>query len=126
MTITGRNGREVPFFPTNYTYEDIRTANFDPITTLHDGVNVTPTHMNASRLGCYQKGGFLVRPDSDGVIYLITLEDYQKNNNSLTGLIPRAFLGAANAWIEIPCVKVYAKNDGTYPATGSYINVALV
>lgn len=126
MTITGRNGREIPFFVDDYTYEDIRTANFDPITTLHDGKNAHPTEMNDSRLGTYTKAGFIVRPDTDGVIYMITLDSYLKNKSSLTGLLPQAFLGAANSWIECPVVKVYALNDGTYPATSSYINVALV
>ena len=125
MTLTSRRGREIPFFVSDFTYEDIRTANFDPITTERDGRNVA-TDMNASRLGEYKKGGFIVRPDTDGVIYMITLDGYLKNKSSLTGLTPQAFLGAANSWIECPVVKVYAKNDGTYPSTSDYINVALV
>ena len=124
MTITGRNGREVPFFVDDYTYEDIRTADFDPITTETDAKN--PVAMNASRLGTYMSAGFLVRPDTDGVIYMITLDSYKKNRSSLVGLVPQAFLGAANQWIECPVVKVFAKDDDDYASLASYINVALV
>ncbi len=126
MTLTNRNGREIPFFISDFTYESIATANFDPITSLHDGKNVHPVEMNDSRLGSYQKGGFLVRPNADGLLYGITWQDYRNNHNSLTGLVPQAFLGAENSWIECPFVKVYASNDGTYPSTPTLINVALV
>jgi hypothetical protein len=126
MTLTDNRGRQIPFFIQNFTYEDIRTANFDPITTLHDAKHVHPTELNISEVGSYQKGGFLVRPDTDGVIYGIPWRDYVNNRKSLTGLTPQSFLGLASTWIECPMVKVYAKNDGTYPATSSYINVALI
>lgn len=126
MTLTNRRGREISFFIDDFTYEDIRTANFDPITTLHDGKNVHPIEMNDSRLGTYKKGGFLVRPDTDGALYGITLDSYLKNNSSLTGLTPQKFLGLASTWIECPFVKIYALNDGTYASASSYINVALV
>jgi len=126
MTLTDNRGRQIPFFIQNFTYEDIRTADFDPITTLHDAKHVHPTELNISEVGSYKKGGFLVRPDTDGALYGITLDSYLKNNSSLTGLTPQAFLGLASTWIECPFVKVYAKNDGTYASTSSYINVALV
>lgn len=127
MTLNNRRGREVPFFVDDFTYEDIRTAAFDPITTLHDAKNAHPVEMNDSRLGQYKTGGFLVRPDTDGKVYMITLDSYLKNRSSLTGLIPQAFLGQANTWIECPVVKVFALDDATYTdSTPSYINVALV
>lgn len=125
MTLNNRRGREISFFVDDFTYEDIRTANFDPITTLRDGKNVA-TDMNDSRLGTYKTGGFLVRPDTDGALYGITLDSYLKNKSSLTGLTPQKFLGLASTWIECPFVKIYALNDGTYPSTSSYINVALI
>jgi hypothetical protein len=127
MTLNNRRGREVPLFVDDFTYEDIRTAAFDPITTLHDAKNVHPAEMNDSRLGTYKTGGFLVRPDTDGKVYMITLDSYLKNKSSLTGLVPQAFLGSANSWIECPVVKVFSLDDATYTdSTPSYINVALV
>jgi len=135
MTLTNRNGREIPFFVADYTREDIRTANFDPITTLRDGRNVA-TDMNASRLGTYEAAGFLVRPDTAGVLYCITWDQYKRALHAgqtyaqrlvvLAALVPQPFIGAAGAWVECAVVKVFAKNDGTYPSASDYINVGLI
>ena len=135
MTLTNRNGREIPFYVDDYTYEDIRTANFDPITTLRDGHNVA-TDMNISRLGTYEKAGFLVRPDTDGILYAITWDQYSKairpgqtlaqRQAALLALVPQEFLGLASTWIECAVVKVFALNDGSYASTSDYINVALI
>jgi len=126
MALIDNRGRQVPFFVNDFTYESIATANFDPITLKHDADNVHPVEMNDSTIGKYTRNGFIVRPDTDGAIYMITHEQYTRNHKSLTGLVPRKFLGLASTWIECPVVKVYAKNDGTYPATSDYINVAPV
>jgi hypothetical protein len=117
-------GFQIPFFIESFTLESIATANFDPITSLHDAKHVHPTELNASEVGMYSKGGFLVRPDTDGALYGITWRQYIDNNKSLTGLIPQKFLGLASTWIECPFVKIYNKADGTYPSTSSEINVA--
>jgi hypothetical protein len=128
MALIDNRGRQIPFFVNNYTLENIATANFDPITSLHDAIHAHPTEMNASRVGVYSRGGFLVRPDTDGALYGITWDAYKNNkidgSPSLTGLLPQKFLGLANTWIECPFVKIYSKADGTYPSTSTEINVA--
>jgi len=135
MTLTNRQGREIPFFVTDATYEDIQTADFDPITTLRDGKDLA-TDMNDSRLGCYEAAGFLVKPDTAGVLYAITWEQYSKAISAgqtyaqrlvvLAALVPQAHIGVAGSWIECPMVKVFAQDDGDYASLASYINVALV
>jgi hypothetical protein len=124
MALIDNQGRQIPFFVGTFTYESIATADFDPITTLHDARHVHPVEMNDSEVGKYSRGGFLVRPNDDGLLYGITWEDYIRNHKSLTGLTPQAFLGAVDAWIECPFVKVYACNDATYKTVATYINVA--
>jgi hypothetical protein len=123
MTLVTRRGAEIPFFIEDFTYEDIQTVAFDPITLLHDARHVHPTVLNDSDLGAYTKHGFLVRPDTDGVIYGITWRQYKDNLKSLSGLVPQAYLASANTWIECPFVKIFAHNDGTYPSGSHYINV---
>ena len=135
MTLTNRNGREIPFFVVDYTYEDIRTADFDPITTLRDGHNAG-ADMNDSRLGCYEAAGFLVKPDTDGVLYAITWDQYSKAIRAgqtyaervvvLAALVPQAYIGLAGVWVECPVVKVFAQSDQSYGSLASYVNVALV
>ena len=127
MALIDNRGRQLPFFINVFTYEDIRTANFDPITLKRDAKHGS-TDLNDSQIGVYSRGGFLVRPDTDGAFYGIAFDDYKNNiingSPSLTGLLPQEFLGLASTWIECPMIKVYAKNNGTYPNTASYINVA--
>jgi hypothetical protein len=130
MALIDNRGRQIPFFINTFTLESIATANFDPITTLHDALHVHPAVMNLSEVGVYSRRGFLVRPDTDGALYGITWEAYQNNkidgSPSLTGLTPQKFLGLASTWIECPFVKIYSKADGTYPSLSTEINVAPV
>ena len=120
MALIDSRGRQIPFFITNFTYEHIATANFDPITA---GTDATGT-LNTSGVGKYSRNGFLVRPNADGLLYGITYDQYIRNAKVLTSLVPQAFLGAQNTWIECPFVKIFAANDGTYPSVATYINVA--
>jgi len=130
MALVDNRGRQIPFFVNNFTLESIATANFDPITSLHDAHHVHPVTMNDSEVGAYSRRGFIVRPDTDGALYGITWDAYMNNKvqsqPSLTGLLPQKFLGLANTWIECPFVKIYAKNDGTSPSLATEINVAPV
>jgi hypothetical protein len=114
-------GRQIPFFVNSFSYEHIATADFDPITAATDTYG---TAFNASQIGRYSSGGFLVRPDTDGAFYGITYDQYIRNHKSLTGLLPAKFLGLANTWIECPFIKICAANTGGYVGTSAYCNVA--
>jgi len=122
MALLDSQGRNIPFFVDYFMYEHIATADFSP---LED-----PSYPDTA-LSHFVEKGFLVRPDTDGLFYGITLYDYLRNINkttqlpTLTGLVPQAFLGVANTWIECRFVKVYAHNNGTYATTSSYINVGI-
>ena len=116
-------GRTIPFFVEDYIYQDIRSANFDPITLKLDAAHGATT-LTDQQISVYSGRGFLVRPDTDGLFYGITYSAYIRNHKSLTGLVPQGFLALANTWIECPFIKVYAKNDGTYANAASYCNIA--
>ena len=116
-------GRNIPFFVESFIYQNISSANFDPITlkldTPHGGTALTD-----QQISVYSGRGFLVRPDVDGLFYGITYADYVRNHKSLTGLVPQGFLALANTWIECPFVKIYGHTDGTYASAASYCNIA--
>lgn len=116
MNLTDREGRTIPFFVDYFTYEDIRTADYSPTEDPSTDTNF---------LGVIESKGFLVRPDTDGALYGITLYDYINNGNSVTGLIPEKFLGLASTWIECRFVKIYAKNDALYASASDYINIGV-
>ena len=124
MNITDNRGRQTPFFIESFSYEHIATADFDPITNLPTTLAGQTAAKIADAIGIYTQKGFLVRPNTTGLLYGITWRQWIDNKKSLTGLIPQAFLGLANTWIECPYVKVYAANNGTYPTASSYCNVA--
>jgi hypothetical protein len=116
MALIDNRGRQIPFFVNSFSYEHIAAADFDPIT------NATDTYgnaMNASKVGTYSKGGFLVRPDTDGLFYGIQFDQYLRNHKSLVGLTAVPFLGLANTWIECPMIKVLSAGSAS-----AYINVA--
>jgi hypothetical protein len=121
MAIIDNRGRQIPFFITSFTYEYIASVNFDPITNATDTYG---TALNTSQVGKYSRNGFLVRPNTDGLLYGITFDQYERNKKSLTGLTPQGFLGLANTWIECPFVKVYSNADGSYASTSTYCNIA--
>jgi hypothetical protein len=109
-------GRNVPLFIDFYERYSIVNEDFSP---LEDA------SLTDSEIGVYIDKGFLVRPSADGDLYGITLYAYQKNDKSLTGLIPQPFDGIANQWIECRFVKVYRGNVGTYRSVAPTITIGV-
>ena len=114
MIIQDSKGRTVPFFIDWFTYESIATADYSP--TEDPSFD---TQLN----GVIEDRGFLVRPDADGLLYGITLYAFKANNDSVSGLVPEAYLGVDNQWIECRFVKVFATNDSSYGTIAENINV---
>jgi hypothetical protein len=123
MALIDNRGNQVPFFVEDFTLENITNDDFDPITLLTDSAHV-PGSLNASQVGRYTKAGFLVRPNADGYVYGITWRQWLDNGKSFVGLMPQGFLGLASTWVEVPYVKIYASDDGTFPTVATSINVA--
>ena len=102
------DGTKVPFFVDDIEVKDISTADFSP--------SEDPS-MSDTDKGKYLDKGFLVRAQADGNACVITLRQYLKNNKTVTGLTPIKVIMSANQWLECRVVKVYAKDDATYPST---------
>lgn len=135
------SGRALAIFVDDFFPEDITNAAFDPIGTLHDSEHVHPTVMTEPHCeGLYAKNGFLVRPDADGELYVITWRQYQEAVKAgmtiaekrvvLAALEPKKFNGLAGNWVECAVVKVYGTDgDGTghseSVATGVEIGIIL-
>lgn len=103
------DGTSFPEFIDDIEVKDMTSTDFSP---LED------PSLTASEIGRYTDKGFLVRAGADGNAYVITWRQYVNNDKSLTGLIPRGPIPmSANQWLETRIIKVYAKEDGTYPST---------
>jgi hypothetical protein len=116
MAVTDREGRNISFFVDYTEHYSIVTEDFSPI---------EDPSLSASEIGRYVDKGFLVRPDTDGNIYGITLYHYLKNGKSLTGLHPQPFYALANQWIECRYVKIYRGNVGTYRSIAPNIEIGI-
>lgn len=101
-------GNAYPYFFRKPKYVSIATENFSPMEDPSE---------SAINQGTYSQRGFLVRALGDGNLYAIPHQDFVDNDYSLTGLTPEKFVMSANQWAEFIAIKVYAKNDATYPTT---------
>lgn len=141
MQIHQTSGSAVPFFVDDFFLEDITTDAFDPITTLHDSEHVSPTEMTVQHAeGLYAKNGFLVRPNADGALYVITLRQLWNALSSkeqtiaqkaavLATLEPKKFNGLAGVWVECPVIKVMGGDgdgSGHYESVPTEIEVGII
>jgi hypothetical protein len=127
------HGRALPLIVEDFNLEDITTDGFDPVTTLHDADNVSPAEMTEERaIAKYEKKGFMVRPNADGALYVVTHRQYIeacKTNKQtlatrvaiLATLEPKKWNGVANSWCECPVIKVFG---GSGDRTGHYASIA--
>lgn len=135
-------GYATPLFVDDTWTEDIDGDAFDPIVTLHDIDHVHPTEMTEEHAAAlYAKNGFLVRPNADGDLYVITwrqLHNYPgiRSNSTLAekqaaiALIePRKINGKDGQWVECSVVKVFGTDgDGTphYVSEATEIQVGII
>jgi hypothetical protein len=134
-------GRAIPFFVEDFNVEDITTDAFDPVTTLNDADFVHPTDMPEERaIAKYEKKGFLVRPNTDGDLYVVThrqyLEACKNGGNTLAarvtilGLLePKKWDGIAQQWCECPIIKVMGGSgdrSGHYASTVDEIRIGFI
>ena len=96
----------------------IATTDYAPVTA--------DTALNAAEIGALKDNGFYVKPDTDGALYVITLAQYKKNKNSITGLTPVDIGGLAGFYEPVPVVLVKAKNDATYASASTNIRVGTI
>ncbi len=132
-TLQMTHGRALPLIVEDFNLEDITTDAFDPVTTLNDAEFVHPNDMPEERaIAKYEKKGFMVRPNADGALYVVTHRQYIeacKNGGHtlalrqaiLATLEPKKWNGVENQWCECPIIKVLG---GSGDRTGHYASVA--
>lgn len=120
MASTGSRGNAPAFWHTETYERSIATADYYPGCAL----DVT-AGLSAARIGDLWDG-FFVRPEIDGVLYAITLQQYLDNKKSVTGLVPTKLYATAGNYEFQPVVYVFAHDDATYPSATSNINIAIV
>jgi len=135
------HGRALPIIVEDFNVEDISTDAFDPVTTLNDADFVAPTDMPEERaIAKYEKKGFMVRPSTDGDLYVVTHRQYIeacKNGGHtlalrqaiLATLEPKKWDATAKQWCECPIIKVFgAEGDrtGHYASASEEIIVGII
>lgn len=132
MQIHQTAGYATPLFVDDTWTEDITTDAFDPIVTLHDIDHVHATEMTEPHAAAYYaKNGFLVRPNADGDLWVVTWRQLQnvvrsnatfdEKQAALPDIEPRRINGKDGQWLECSVVKVFG-GDGD--RTGHYASVA--
>jgi hypothetical protein len=134
-------GRALPLIVEDFNVEDITNDDFDPITTLHDADNVHPSVMTEERaIAKYEKKGFLVRPNADGDLYVVTHRQYLEAVKDdkrtlatrvaiLATLEPKKWNGVENQWCECPIIKVFGADGdrtGHYATDATEIIVGII
>lgn len=111
------DGTKQASYVNDIEYVDVSTEDFSPS---------EDASLSVEDYGKYLLTGFLVRPQADGNIYGITKQQYDDNDKSVTGLTPQLVTGAANNWVEVRFVKIYAGDDSTYPTTCTDLNIGIL
>lgn len=119
MSITGARGQAPSFWFRDTYYRSIATDDYYPGCAADVAAG-----LNAAQISDLW-GGFFVRPDADGALYVITLAQYEDNGFSLTGLVPVQLMALTGVYEYTRVVKVYAHDDATYTSAASNINVSI-
>lgn len=99
MQITDANSQEVPFLLSDVDIVSLASVDFDP---YNSG---SPTDSNQAR---YLNKGFLVRPNANGNIKMVTWRDYKENNDVVVDANAITLPGCVTfKWEEVRVVKVF-------------------
>ena len=99
MNLFNARNQRVPFLVDDIDIKAV-AGDFDP---YNSG---SPTPGDKSR---YLNRGFLVRPDTNGAIKVVTYADYKKNSNVVVDLNAVILTGCVTSkWEEVRVVKVFA------------------
>ena len=97
--------------PTFFRSLDVTSADFDGTDTANVPVAMKTQEQNNSHFNPWKKnGGFVLKPDLDGVIDVLSWEDYERNGKVVDDTLKQSILGLGGAWNEERVVKVYTSS----------------
>ena len=112
--INDARNQNVAFFTDDVDIKSVSGADFDP---YNSG---SPTDSDQAR---YLNKGFLVRPDTDGAVKVVTFANYVENDRVVVDANAVILTGCLNAkWEEVRVVKVF---DADTASTNVMIGVLL-
>lgn len=93
---------------------DVSLSDFDGTDTDNVANAQRTLEANGSRFNPWKKnGGFLVKPSDDGVLDVLTWEDYERQGKVVNDTLKQSINVVGGAWEETRVVKVYTTSTVT-------------
>ncbi len=97
--------------PTFFRSIDVTAADFDGTDTANIADSLKTSEQNGSKFNPWKKpGGFLVKPTGDGLIDVLTWEDYERNGKVVDDALAQSLQGTGGKWAEERVIKVYTSS----------------
>lgn len=88
---------------------DVTAADFDGTDTANVADALKTKEQNGSRFNAWkQNGGFLYMPTTDGVIDVLTWEDYRRNGKVVDDTLKQSVTSIGGGWQKTRVVKIYS------------------
>ena len=109
MKTTGYNGGvQLITQPTFFRSIDVTGGDFDGTDTANINDTLKTKEENGSRFNPWRKpGGFLVKPTADGLVDVLTWEDYERMGKTIDDTLKQSIQGTGGKWAEERVIKVY-------------------
>ena len=106
---TGYNGGTQLIQQPNFVRSaDVTAADFDGTDTANVLDSQKTSEQNGSKFNPWKKnGGFLVKPSSDGLVDVLTWEDYERNGKVVNDTLKQSILMTGGVWEPTRVVKIY-------------------
>lgn len=90
---------------------DVTSADFDGTDTDNISLSLKTLEQNNSRFNPWKKnGGFLVKPSADGIVDVLTWEDYERGGKVVNDTLKQSVLMTGGVWEPSRVVKVYTSS----------------
>lgn len=97
--------------PNFYRDIDVTGTAFDGTDTANVIDALKTQEQNGSKFNPWKKnGGFLVKPTADGLVDVLSWEDYKRNGKVVDDSLVQSIQGTGGAWNEERVIKVYTSS----------------
>lgn len=101
-------GVQVISQPTFVRSIDVTGSDFDGTDTSNIADSLKTQESNNSKFNPWKKnGGFVINPTADGVVDVLTWEDYERNAKVVDDALKQSLQVTGGSWNEARVVKVY-------------------